>query len=143
LKLLIMKCSPFLWYFVVFGSKYSVKCFVLEDQQYLLARARAHNHFDVIVVPKWATRTFTCSDDLLAVFVSWFCPVFWRRDLTIHLVFFLVSICRLTSLLVFSRPVVSVFFFMAVMFLPNKLTSSVHVRIWRVPFSPSGFLGLY
>jgi hypothetical protein len=50
----------------------------------------------VTVVPKYLNCA-TFSNDLLTIFLPWFCPAFWWRDSNIYLVFSAVTY-RLTSI---------------------------------------------
>jgi len=83
------------------------------------------------VVPKYVNYT-TFSKNLLAMSELWFFTAFWWRDITMFLVF-----CVLTSRQASYRA--SVFFFMVFFFPRSVLTSSACTRSWCVSFisSPS------
>jgi hypothetical protein len=72
------------------------------------------------VVPKYLNCD-TFSNDLFAIFMSWFCPAFWWWDSNIYLVFSAL-ISRPIPLLASIK--VSMFFFIVSNLSPSRLTSS-------------------
>jgi hypothetical protein len=104
-----------------------------EGKRFCTERYQAFPDFNRLLIPSWMEfrlvrvvpkylNFFTLSKDLLSIFMLWFCPAFWFRDMTMYLVFSAVT-SRPISLLTITN--YSAFFCILRMLPPNILTLSV------------------